>query len=95
MTYSNIEVTTENNITVIKVSREAAYNALNKDTILELKDCVSKLFKAEETKVLVITGAGKKAFVAGADINTFKGNTPIKIREVRNGVYVNAKDIKF
>ena len=32
MTYSNIEVTTENNITVIKVSREAAYNALNKDT---------------------------------------------------------------
>jgi enoyl-CoA hydratase len=82
MSYSNIEVTTKNHITVIKISREAAYNALNKDTILELKDCVSKLYKTEETKVLVITGVGEKAFVAGADINVFKDKTPIRIREV-------------
>ncbi len=82
MTYSNIEVTTENNITVIKISREKALNALNEETISELKDYISNLSTADNTKVVIITGVGERAFIAGADITMFQNNTPVGIRDV-------------
>ena len=82
MEYSNLIVTTENNITTIKINREKAFNALNKDTILELKYAIEVIAKSEETKVLIISGSGDKAFIAGADITMFKGNTPVEIRKL-------------
>ena len=82
MTYSNLEISTENKITVIKVSREKALNALNEETILELKDCISNISKKEDTKVVVITGAGDRSFIAGADITMFQNNTPTGIRDI-------------
>ena len=82
MTYSNIEVTTENNITVIKISREKSLNALNEETISELKDYISNLSTADNTKVVIITGVGERAFIAGADITMFQNNTPVGIRDV-------------
>jgi enoyl-CoA hydratase len=82
MTYSNLEISTENKITVIKVSREKALNALNEKTILELKDCISNISNKEDTKVVVITGAGDRSFIAGADITMFQNNTPTGIRDV-------------
>ncbi|MHA2290170.1 MAG: enoyl-CoA hydratase/isomerase family protein, partial [Promethearchaeota archaeon] len=82
MTYSNIIVTSENQITTIKINREKALNALNEKTILELHDCIEQISQSEETKVVVITGVGKKAFIAGADITMFEGKSPITIRNV-------------
>jgi enoyl-CoA hydratase len=82
MSYSNIDVTTNNFITKIKINREKAFNALNEETIIELNTAVEAISKSQETKVVIITGAGDKAFIAGADITMFKGNSPIGIRKV-------------
>ena len=82
MTYSNIDVTTKNFITIIKIRREKAFNALNEETIIELNTAVENITKSQDTKVVIITGTGSKAFIAGADITMFQNNTPIGIRKV-------------
>jgi enoyl-CoA hydratase len=82
MSYSNIDVTTHNLITKIKIDREKAFNALNEETIIELNTAVEAISKSQETKVVIISGAGNKAFIAGADITMFKGNSPIGIRKI-------------
>jgi len=82
MSYSNIDVTTKNFITIIKINREKAFNALNEETIIELNTEIENVSKSEDTKVVIITGAGDKAFIAGADITMFQNNTPIGIRKV-------------
>jgi enoyl-CoA hydratase len=65
MSYSNIDVTTNNFITTIKINREEKFNALNEETILELNTAVEAISKSQETKAVIITGAGNKAFIAG------------------------------
>ena len=82
MSYSNIDVTTNNFITTIKINREKEFNALNEETIIELNTAVEAISKSQETRVVIISGAGSKAFIAGADITMFKGNSPIGIRKV-------------
>ncbi|UUC46163.1 enoyl-CoA hydratase/isomerase family protein [Flavobacterium cerinum] len=71
MNYENILIEKENGVAVITINRPTKLNALNKATIEELH----KAFKAENedrsTKVIIITGSGEKAFVAGADISEF------------------------
>ncbi|MCH4188318.1 MAG: enoyl-CoA hydratase-related protein [Megasphaera sp.] len=68
MAYQNIEFTKEDGIGVLTINRPKALNALNTDTVVELNDCVSKIENDPEVKVLIVTGGGKKSFVAGADI---------------------------
>ncbi len=82
MNYSNIIVTTENRITTIKINREKALNALNEKTIVELHECIDQLSQSEDTKVVVISGVGKKSFIAGADITMFEGKSPTSIRKI-------------
>lgn len=71
MNYENILIEKENGISVITINRPTKLNALNKATIEELHFA----FKAENedasTKVIIVTGSGEKAFVAGADISEF------------------------
>lgn len=74
MTYENLLVSIENGIATLTISREKALNALNSKTILELRDFFSEAGPAiPGLKGVVITGAGEKAFVAGADITEFSG----------------------
>ena len=82
MSYSNIDVTTKNFITIIKINREKAFNALNEETIIELNTAIENVSKSQDTKVVIITGTGSKAFIAGADITMFQNNTPIGIRKI-------------
>ncbi|MGE5450116.1 MAG: enoyl-CoA hydratase-related protein [Methanomassiliicoccales archaeon] len=66
--YKNLKVTQENGIITLIINRPQAMNALNEETLLEI-EAVTKAIKAtNEVKVVIITGAGEKAFVAGADI---------------------------
>ncbi|MHA2306767.1 MAG: enoyl-CoA hydratase/isomerase family protein [Candidatus Hodarchaeales archaeon] len=81
MEYENLFVKTENNITTITINREAALNALNLKTIQELTNCVDFIQESDNSKVLIITGAGSKAFIAGADITMFKGKNSVTIRD--------------
>jgi len=71
MSYQNILSSTTNGITTITVNRPSKLNALNKATIQELHDAFKAANKSKDTKVIILTGSGEKAFVAGADISEF------------------------
>ncbi|TCO67647.1 short-chain-enoyl-CoA hydratase [Caldanaerobacter subterraneus] len=72
MEYKNIEVKIEKGIATITISRPKALNALNTETLEELENVLEVLQNDDGVKVIVITGAGEKAFVAGADISEMK-----------------------
>ncbi|PQV49445.1 enoyl-CoA hydratase [Jejuia pallidilutea] len=71
MTYKNLIVNSENYITTIIINRPKKLNALNQETIKELHEAFKAADKDKATKVIVVTGSGEKAFVAGADISEF------------------------
>lgn len=71
MAYETLLVTTENNICIITINRPDKLNALNKTVFDELEQAVDALDKDDNLKAAIITGAGEKAFVAGADIKEF------------------------
>lgn len=71
MNYSNLLVAEENGIATITINRPEKLNALNKATIAELNKAFDALGQSETVRVIVITGSGEKAFVAGADISEF------------------------
>ena len=71
MNYENILVQQENGIATITINRPKKLNALNRDTIQELHDAFEALNADENSKVIILTGSGEKAFVAGADISEF------------------------
>lgn len=74
MVYENLHLNIENGIAVLTISRENALNALNRQTMTELGDFFGKTaLELEGLKGVILTGAGEKAFVAGADISEFKG----------------------
>ena len=72
MSYQNILVENDNGIAVLTFNREKALNALNQQTMSEIKAFFDKDFKEiVNLKGVILTGSGAKAFVAGADINEF------------------------
>ena len=71
MNFENILVSQENGLAIITINRPKKLNALNKATIEELHNAFESLENSDSVKVIVITGSGEKAFVAGADISEF------------------------
>ncbi|MBF8148925.1 enoyl-CoA hydratase/isomerase family protein [Winogradskyella sp. F6397] len=71
MSYNTIISEYSDGITTITINRPKKLNALNKDTIQELHDAFDEADSDDNTKVIIITGSGEKAFVAGADISEF------------------------
>ena len=71
MSHKNILLTFQNGITTITINRPKKLNALNSDTIQELHHAFKEANLDKSTKVIIITGSGEKAFVAGADISEF------------------------
>lgn len=65
----NVLANTENNVLTITINRPDKLNALNQATLKELEDIVEQAQNDDATKVIIITGSGDKAFVAGADIS--------------------------
>ncbi len=79
MAYENIQVSREGPIATLTVNRPKALNALNSATLRELLQAVREA--AESSRALILTGAGDKAFVAGADISEMAPMTPWTARE--------------
>ena len=71
MTFENILISKENSILTLTINRPEKLNALNKALIQEMHDALKEIEKDSEVRVVVITGSGSKAFVAGADIAEF------------------------
>lgn len=71
MNYNNILIEQKDSVSVITINRPNQLNALNKETILELSNAFKSLEGNKAVRVIIITGSGDKAFVAGADIKEF------------------------
>lgn len=80
MEFNNILLTRANGIGTISINRPKALNALNYETMLELKQLVGNIAQDTTVKVIIITGSGDKAFVAGADITEMQSMTAIEGR---------------
>lgn len=68
MELKNLLLDVSNNIAVVTINRPDKLNALNRDTILELRSVFKELRSNDDVYVIILTGSGEKAFVAGADI---------------------------
>ena len=71
MDFENILIEQNENSATITINRPTKLNALNKNTITELHEAFKLLETDTTVKVIIITGSGEKAFVAGADISEF------------------------
>lgn len=86
MNYAHLCYETDERITTITINRPEALNALTTQTLAELKSAFMEAKQSSETKVVLITGMGDKAFVAGADLNEFGSFGPVEGRQVsKNG----------
>ena len=65
---NHLHVEKTDGIALLTINRPKAMNALNSDVLAELADVLLELELEAEVKVVILTGAGEKAFVAGADI---------------------------
>lgn len=75
--YQTLLTSIENNVLTITVNRPEKLNALNKDVFADLDNALKEIEKDASIKSVIITGAGPKAFVAGADISEFGGFTKV------------------
>jgi len=78
----NLIVKEENGIAEVTINRPKALNALNTQTLKELGTVIRDISEKKDIKVVIITGAGEKAFVAGADITEMKNKSAIEGREM-------------
>lgn len=82
MEYENVLSETQSGICTISINRPKKLNALNKATIQELNQAFSEARDDHEVKVVILTGTGEKAFVAGADISEFADYSPEEGKEL-------------
>jgi enoyl-CoA hydratase len=81
MYYENLLYEKKEGIAYITFNRPKLLNALNRKTIEELREALVDARDDEAVRVLILTGAGEKAFVAGADINELARQTPVDGKE--------------
>ena len=74
--YDTIRVTHDGPIATVTINREAALNALSSKVIAELTTAATELEMSTDVRVVILTGAGDKAFVAGADISEMVEMSP-------------------
>ena len=81
MPYENLLIETREHIATVTVNRPKVLNALNRKTVEELDTCFRSLQQDEQVRAVILTGAGDKAFVAGADIRELATYSPQAAKE--------------
>ena len=79
MEYKNIIFNIEEEIATITFNRPKVLNAMNFEVLTEILDATTICEKDDKIKALILTGAGDKAFVAGADISQMQNSTTVEI----------------
>jgi enoyl-CoA hydratase len=90
MIFENLRYEVKNQVAHITISRPKVLNALNTATLVELKSAMESARDDAEVRVVILTGDGEKAFVAGADINYIVGTNAVtgrKLALLADGVY--------
>ena len=82
MEYKSILLTREEEIAIITFNRPKVLNAMNSEVLGEIYDAVTICAGDGSVKALVLTGAGDKAFVAGADISQMQNSTSVEILQL-------------
>jgi enoyl-CoA hydratase len=77
MAYENLLFERKDQIAYITFNRPKVLNALNRKTVEELGDALNQAREDSSVRALILTGAGEKSFVAGADINELAQRTPV------------------
>ena len=72
----SVDVARDGAVGIVRIDRQDALNALNVETLTLLRDRLQELAGLTEVRAVVLTGAGEKAFVAGADIKYMSGLAP-------------------
>lgn len=85
MAYESLVLRIEGRVATIVIDRPEKRNALNAVVRREVVEALDTLREDAEVRVVIITGAGEKAFIAGADIGEFEERTPLEQRAVMSG----------
>src|SRR5262249_56792824 len=81
MAFDNLLLERDGAVATVTINRPKVLDALNGPTIDELRRAILELEADEAIRVVIVTGAGEKSFVAGADINELAVQTPTSGRE--------------
>ena len=81
MTFENILFEKKDAIAYVKINRPKVLNALNTATMTELRTVFTQVKDDREVRVVILTGAGEKSFVAGADISELQKNNAVEAKE--------------
>ena len=87
----------KNSIGYITINRSEALNALSSQVLTDLNDVLDQVEQSEEIRVVIVTGAGEKAFVAGADIKEMDVMSPIQAFEYMtfaNNTFTRLSDLR-
>jgi len=77
MPYATLALAREDAVAVLTFNRPDKLNAINREVLSELHQALDALAAAEGVRAIILTGAGEKAFVAGADVSEFTTMTPV------------------
>jgi enoyl-CoA hydratase len=78
MTFDNLLLERDGAVAVVTLNRPKVLNALNNQTLAELASCLADLKADPAVRAIILTGAGEKSFVAGADINELAALSPVE-----------------
>lgn len=81
MAWNNILLEIDDGVAVVSINRPKALNALDYETITELGEVMTELAADQAVTVIILTGAGEKAFVAGADIAYMVNLSPLQAQK--------------
>ena len=81
MSYENLKVETRDGVAIVTINRPEKLNALNDRTVEELDAAVAAIGSDPQVRGAILTGAGEKAFVAGADIAELSTQSPVDGKE--------------
>ena len=78
MTFENLLLERDGAVAIVTLNRPKVLNALNNQTLAELSACMATLKADESVRAIILTGAGEKSFVAGADITELATQSPVE-----------------
>jgi len=81
MNFENLLVERDGGVAILTINRPKVLNALNTQTLDELRRAILDLKRDDTVRAVILTGAGEKSFIAGADINELATQTPVSGRE--------------